>query len=66
MAEQEHLDTLVGIIGRSRDMCPLCKELFEQITWDLMQEFEKAIVDRRRKRESVSRKGLSEGATQIA
>nr|MDO8135468.1 hypothetical protein [Candidatus Njordarchaeum guaymaensis] len=65
MAEQERLDTLVGIIGRSRDMCPVCKELFDQITWDLMEEFEKAIVDRKRKREIVSHKGISEGTTQI-
>jgi len=46
-------------------MCPVCKELFDQITWDLMEEFEKAIVDRKRKREIVSHKGISEGTTQI-
>ena len=55
MVEQEQLDTLMDIVSQSQDMCPACKELFEQMTWRLMQEFEKAIDRRKRRRETGNR-----------
>ncbi len=51
--EREQLDILTNIINRSQDMCPLCKELFDQITWDLMQEFERTLG--KKKRETATR-----------
>ena len=55
MVEQEQLDTLTDLVSQSEDMCPACKELFEQMTWRLMQEFEKAIDRRKRRRETGNR-----------
>jgi len=62
--ERERLDTLINIVERSQDMCPACKELFDQIAWGLMQEFEKAISSKR-KRRSTSPKSLSESKASV-
>lgn len=48
--EIDQLDVLTSLIDRSYDMCPTCKELFDQITWDFMREFEKVIDIKKRKR----------------
>jgi hypothetical protein len=60
MTEQEQLDTLSNLIYRSQDMCPACKELFDQITWELMNEFEKVIGSKKRKRSDQSTKRSTE------
>lgn len=43
IVERDQLDMLTSLIDRSHDMCPICKELFDQITWDLIKELEKII-----------------------
>ncbi len=48
--EIDQLDKLSNLIDRSHDMCPTCKELFDQITWDFMREFEKVIDIKKRKK----------------
>lgn len=53
--ERDKLDTLINIVERSQGMCPTCKELFDQITWELMQELEK-VISGGRKRRSTRRK----------
>jgi len=63
--EQERLDALINIVERSQGMCPVCKELFDQITWELMQELEK-VVSSKRKRRSTSPENLSESKTSVA
>lgn len=47
--ERDQLDVLTSLIDRSHDMCPICKELFDQITWDFITEFEKVIDIKKRK-----------------
>jgi hypothetical protein len=63
--EQGRLDALINIVERSQGMCPVCKELFDQITWELMQEFEK-VISSKKKRRSTSPKSLSESKTSFA
>jgi len=63
--EQERLDALINIVERSQGMCPVCKELFDQITWELMQEFEK-VISSKKKRRSIGPKSLSESKTSVS
>jgi len=63
--ERERLDALINIVERSQDMCPACKELFDQITWELMREFEKVISSKRKRRSNVPR-SLSETKASVA
>ncbi|MBS7622051.1 hypothetical protein KEJ39_00015 [Candidatus Bathyarchaeota archaeon] len=57
--EREKLDTLINIVERSQGMCPVCKELFNQITWELIREFER-VISSGGKRRSLHRKKLSD------
>lgn len=50
IVERDQLDMLTSLIDRSHDMCPICKELFDQITWDLIKELEKIIDIKKRTR----------------
>lgn len=63
--ELERLDALINIVERSQDMCPVCKELFDQITWELMQEFEK-VISGKRKRRSAGPRSLSESKASVS
>jgi hypothetical protein len=66
VTEQEQLDTLSNLIYRSQDMCPACKELFDQITWELMNEFEKVIGSKKRKREVTNQpKDLPKSSSEV-
>jgi len=50
IVERDQFDMLTSLIDRSHDMCPICKELFDQITWDLIKELEKIIDIKKRTR----------------
>ncbi|WP_455280535.1 hypothetical protein [[Eubacterium] cellulosolvens] len=50
IVERDQLDMLTSLIDRSHDMCPICKELFDQITWDLIKELENIIDIKKRTR----------------
>jgi transposase len=50
IVEKDQLDMLTSLIDRSHDMCPICKELFDQIIWDLIKELEKIIDIKKRTR----------------
>jgi hypothetical protein len=50
MAEDDRLEVLTNIINRSNYMCPTCREIFNQLTWELLEELERVLPSKKRTR----------------
>ncbi|MBS7649814.1 MAG: hypothetical protein QXI59_00590 [Candidatus Bathyarchaeia archaeon] len=49
MAESDRLEVLTNIINRSNYMCPTCREIFNQLTWELLEEIERLLPSKKRR-----------------